>query len=181
MKGGREFARLRSTIEYGIATDRISALKLYLNDILTHGLKVAEKKAKRRRTGGWAWWGYSISVIKGLIYVLAVLAILSVAESRFEKVALAVLILIGNAALGHALRVPVFFLEVHEILDKQFCQLRRFFRLPEEEDEREARYEARAKTDIQLAQLNINHLIQSVFEGIVWLICAVELVLALMR
>ena len=181
MKGGADVAQLRSTIEYFIAADRIPALKLYLSDVLTHGLKVAEKNVKKRRTGGWAWLGYSFAVIKGLIYVVAVLAILSVAESRFEKVAMAVLVLIGNAALSHASRVPVFFVEVHEILDKQFSQLRRFFRLPEEEEEREERQEARAKADIQLTRAGIHNLIQSVFEGIVWLICAVELVLVLLR
>jgi len=142
---------------------------------------IAEKNVKRRRTGGWAWLSYSFAVVQGLIYVVAVLVIFSVAGSRFEKVALVVLILIGNAVIGHASRVPMLFVDVHETLDKQFSQLRRFFRFPEEESEREARHEARATADIQLTRVGINNIIQSVFEGIVWLICAVELILVLLR
>jgi hypothetical protein len=139
MKGGMDFANLRSTIEAHIAADRIPALRLYLSDVLTHGLVIAEKNVKRLRRGGWAWLGYSFSVVKGLIYVAAVLAIFSVAESRFEKVVLVVLIFIGNAAIGHTSHIRVLFVEVHEVLDKQFAQLRHFFRLPEDENEREAR------------------------------------------
>lgn len=181
MKGGMDLHRLRSAIEAHVAADRIPALKLYLSDVLTHGLVIAEKNVKRRRTGGWAWLGYTFAVVKGLIYVAAVLAILSVAESRFEKVVLVLLILIGNAAIGNISHLRVLFVEVHETLDKQFTQLRRFFRLPEEEDEREARREARAEADTQLTRQGIKYIIQTVFEGIVWLICAVELILVLLR
>jgi hypothetical protein len=54
MKGGMDLHQLRSTIEAHIAQDRISVLKLYLGDVLTHGMVIAEKKVKSRNTGGWA-------------------------------------------------------------------------------------------------------------------------------
>lgn len=181
LKGGMDFSLLRSTIESHIDADRIPALKLYLNDVLTHGMKIAEKNVKHRRTGGWTSLGYTLTAAKGFVYVAAVLAILSVAESSFEKVALVVLILIGNAANGQASHVRVLFVEVHETLDKQFAQLRRFFKLPEREDEREARYETRATADMQLTRGGIKYIIQTVFEGIVWLICAAELVRVLIH
>jgi hypothetical protein len=94
---------------------------------------------------------------------------------------LVVLILIGNAAISRTSQVRVLFVEVHETLDKQFSQLRRFFRFPEQQDEREARHEVRATADIQLRREGIKYFIQVVFEGIVWLICAVQLVLVLLR
>jgi hypothetical protein len=181
LKGGIDLHQLRSTIESYIATDRIPALKLYLSDVLAHGMKIADKNGKRRKTGGWAWLGYSFAVVKGLIYIAAVLAIFSVAESQFEKVVLVILLLIGNAATNNASGARMVYVNVGETLDNQFNQLRRFFRLPEEEFERDARQEARAKTDIQISRETINFLIENIFGSIIWLICAVELVMVLLR
>ena len=99
IKDGVEIQRIRETVQAFLREDRIQELKLYLTDVLQSGKEAADKTQKRRLRGGWAWLGYSFTIIRGIVYVGAVLAVLSVAESHFQKVSLAVLVMIGNMLL----------------------------------------------------------------------------------
>jgi hypothetical protein len=179
LKDGIEIQRLRETVQSFLREDRIQELKLYLTDVLNSGKKVADKQHKRRRRGGWAWFGYSFTIIRGIVYVGAVLAVFTVAESRFQKVSLAVLIMIGNMLLTNRASDGLYRLRLGAVMDGQFNLLRRFFKFPEDEEERDARNEARIDSDKTVTRTTISIYIGFVFEFLVWVICVVELVATL--
>jgi hypothetical protein len=175
-----EVTALCTRIEILWRLDRREELTTYLCDVLRSGVKSANKESKRRQRGSWAQFVYVYVVIRGLVYVAAVVAILSVAETRFQKVALSVLIMIVNMLLTNRSSDALYRMRLGVVVDTQMGSLTRFFRFPEDDEERERRVEQMVDSEKDFAANSIATYIQFGFEILVWAICVVALVLALL-
>lgn len=176
IKDGVEIRKTADALKGLLKDNHIKEAKLYLTDVLSLGVKRAEKQQRKRYRGGWAWIIYAFTAFRGLIYTGVVLAIFNVANSKFEKVSLALVVIIGNMLLTNRDTDLLYRLRISGVRDRQFNELRRFFRLPEDEQEREVKEEARFEADKSLARTAISAYIGLLFAGIVWIICAVELI-----
>lgn len=176
---GAEIHRATDTLRTLLRDDCTHEAKLYLIDVLTSGKKFADNQLKKRRIGGWAWFSFTLTALRGLIYVAAVLAVFSVTHSPFEKVSIALVVIIGNMLLTNRASDELYRLRFGTTVDKHFNALRQSLKIAEDEIEREAREEPRFDSDKAAARSTITAIISFVFEGLVWLICVVELILAI--
>ena len=169
---------LCSTIETFLRLDRTEELEEYLRAVLRSGVKIADKQRKRRQKADWRWLTYSLVTLRGLVYVGGILAIFSMADSKFQRVTFAVLVMIGNMLLTNRSNEALYHIGSAVVIDARFEAIRRFFKFPEDESEREERIENTIATAKKMARNEIAIYIGLVFEFVVWLICAALLVIA---
>jgi hypothetical protein len=177
VKSDRERNSVERTIEDHLRADREEELTEYLADVVTGGIKQADKnREKRQRTGGYG--GHAWAVATGLARVILVVGVLGIAQSRFETIMYAMLVLIYNGVdaayrgAGYSTMLMAFG------IDNQFKRVIRKLKSDEPTWERETRLETEKKTEKDGARSVIRFYISSSFIGITWLYAMLKLVAA---
>jgi hypothetical protein len=92
-----DFKQIVIAVQLYLQDERRQELAEYLRDVLTVGLKKADKKRKKAFVGRWYWAIVGWAVLTGIIRIALVVAILAVSHSKFETIVFAMLILIYAA------------------------------------------------------------------------------------
>jgi PHD/YefM family antitoxin component YafN of YafNO toxin-antitoxin module len=133
--------RLKSDVEFHLRDGREADLRAYLSDVLEIGLKKAQQKQERKLQGDGGYVGHVWVAVQGLVRLGIVVGVFSVAQTKFETAAFAILVLIyesiSNIASGQARAMTGFWLAV----EAHFKRIRRLLKEELSEPEREMRHE----------------------------------------
>lgn len=95
VKKGYQRDYIQDQVAIYLRDDRLGQLSGYLADVATLGLDKANKKRSKERLGG-GYFGYVVEVLLALGLLVLVVGILAAAQSKFETIVLAMLVLIYN-------------------------------------------------------------------------------------
>ena len=170
LKSEFDFREIVSTVQFYLQNERREELAEYLCDVLTVGLKKANKNRKKALVGRWYWGIIGWAVLTGLIRTALVVAILMAARSKFETIVFAMLILI-YAGTQSTSRLQRYF----NLLSRtrtEYLLKRVLLRLKYEELkwEHDARIEEERKMNKSVSRAEIPMIITDISFGLVWLI-----------
>ena len=131
VKAKNDYAKQRFAREIaeGIRQGKRSELEPYLVDVLDLGLEKAREKQQRESNQGNSKYIYvGWEVFKGLIQIGIVLAVFGIADSKFQTVVFALLIMTYNGLVGAASFRGYFELQTLAALNEEFERLRRLLK-----------------------------------------------------
>jgi hypothetical protein len=170
--------RVQTEVERLVASDDIEEAVTYLRDVITLGVKKADRKGSMEGwgIGAGTLWGHAWTALLGVARLLIALGLLSIAQSKFESVVFAMLILTYNLIdgafqnIGHSLLVGTI------RTDNRLSRLAQFGAANELYKEREEPTESTRKVDQDFAASTTRLFIRSVFVGLTSLIAIVVLI-----
>jgi hypothetical protein len=170
---------LKSEIEAFLKEDWTERLREYLRNVLELGPKKARRKLKRKRWGDGGYLGHAGVVLKGIARVIIVAGVFAVAESKFQTIIFALLIMTHESIESAFLANGRGTTEMGIGIDNQFKRIRRLLREEEPEEDREARVEAEEELLKNWGRGTIRFYIHGFFLLLVWAITLWKLLTAI--
>ncbi len=179
LKSELDFRKIVATVQLYLQDEQRQELAEYLRDVLTVGLKKADKKRKKALVGRSYWAIVGWAVLTGLIRVAFVVAIFSAANTKFETIVFAMLILI-YAGTQCTSRLQGY-LDLLTRVRTEYLLKRILLRLKYEELKwvHDDRIEEERKMNKNLSRAEIPIAITDLSFGLVWLIAMGMIVTAI--
>ena len=173
----------REALKYEIYSyvkeDRIEDLRRYLCDVLLLGLTKAQKRRRRKKYGDGGYFGHSWEALKGIVRVVIVVAIFAAAQSKFETIVFAMLVMIYSTTYGSAAEESLGLQFLLVELRKEFKRLRRFLKEEVRDDDRWYEYLSEQELVKDHNREGVRFWIRTAFFWVLWLIAIRKLVASL--
>jgi hypothetical protein len=164
-------------LNFYISEDRDEALRDYLSDVLELGLKKAGRRRKRKRWGDGGYFGHAWEVMVGIVR-LVVVGIFDVAQSKFETIVFAMLVMTYNAVYSTSIAQFQSRREMALGIDAQFRRIRRILKEELTGADRETEHEKEQDLSKEVGRDTIRFWIQVGFFSLIWLVAIWKLVSA---
>ena len=170
--------RLKRDIEFSLRDGHEVDLRAYLSDVLEFGLRKADKKRRRKQWGDGGYIGHAWVALQGIARLAIVIGIFSAAQTKFESIVFASLVLIyelvSNAVSGQAITASLFRLE----MENHFKRVRRLLKEEVSLTDDEVQYEQKDKNFRDLNRNGMRFWITVGFSAVIWLIAIWKLTTA---
>lgn len=164
---------LKREIDLYVKERRMEDLRVYLSDVLEVGLKKAQSRRTRKLWGDvrHVWEG-----LTGLVRVAIVLGIFGAAQTKFETIVFAMLVMIYHAIYGTSSECLQIIHGVASGVDNQFKRIRRVLNAEATPADRGLEYEREQKLLKDATRREVRFTIRSVFLSVIWWIAIWKLV-----
>jgi hypothetical protein len=173
VKAKNDYAKQRFAREIAeeIGQGKRVELEPYLVDMLDLGLEKAKEKRKREsKESNSRYIGYAWSVLKGLIRIAVVIAVFGIADSKFQTVVFALLIMTYNGLEGAASSQGYLILQMVTALNEEFARLRRLMKERLSSFDEEIQSEETQKLINAANKSTVQYFIHGIFVSITWVI-----------
>jgi len=170
---------LKAEIESCIKEDREEELREYLPTVLELGATKAIKTIKhKKKWGEGGYGGYFWEAIVGIVRLVIVISIFTVAQSKFQTVVFALLVLTYYAVYSNSLAHFQSRTRMAFGIDGQFKLIRRLQKEEISKDDRELNHENEQELANTFTLQNIRYWIQMGFFSLIWLVAMWKLLSA---
>jgi hypothetical protein len=184
VKAKNDYAKQRFAREIAeeIGQGKRVELEPYLIDVLDLGLERAKEKRKREsKESNSRYIAYAWSVLKGLIRIAVVIAVFGIADSKFQTVVFALLIMTYNGLEGAVSSQGYLTLQMVTALNEEFARLRRLMKERLSSFDEEIQSEETQKLIKAANKSTVQYFIHGIFVSITWVIALWKLAESIIR
>jgi hypothetical protein len=169
---------LKREIDFYVREDRTEDLRVYLSDVLEVGLKKAQSRRKRKQWGDGDYVGHVWEALTGIVRVAIVVGIFVAAQTKFETIVFAMLVMIYYAIYGASSGYLQIIQGVAFGVDNQFKRIRRALKVEIPAVDREIEYEGEQELLKEASRGKVRFWIRAAFFYVIWLVAIWKLVAA---
>jgi hypothetical protein len=169
---------LKREMDSYVREGRTEDLRVYLSDVLEVGLKKAQSRRKWRQWGDGGYVGHVWEALTGLVRVAIVVGIFGAAQTKFETIVFAMLVMIYYAIYGASSGLVQIVQGVAFGADNQFKRMRRVLKEEIAAVDREIEYEGEQELLKEAIRGKVRFWIRTAFFSVIWLVAIWKLVAA---